>query len=71
MGDKKEAVVAKPFPEKKSLTNYVDKGTYELEDMKEAVVTIRRKDADNFDGRSKGYTGWFNIDSQFKKNIYN
>ena len=43
----------------------VDKGTEKLEDMKEAVVTIRRKDSDKFEGQSKGSTGWFNIDSDF------
>ena len=36
---------------------YVDKGTEKLEDMKEAVVTIRRKDSDKFEGQSKGSTG--------------
>ena len=35
---------------------YVDKGTKKLEDMKEAVVTICRKDSDNFEGQSKGST---------------
>ena len=44
LGDKKEAVVTTPFSEKKLFTNDVDKGTDELEDMKEEVVTIRRKD---------------------------
>ena len=35
--------------------------------MKEAVVTIRRKDSDKFEGRSKGSTGWFNLDNEFLK----
>ena len=35
--------------------------------MKDAVVTIRGKDSDQFEGQSKGYTGWFNIDHDFKK----
>ena len=35
----------------------VDKGTENLDDMKEAVVTIRGKDLDNFGGQSKGSTG--------------
>ena len=35
----------------------VDKGTEKLEDIKEAVVTICRKDSDKFEGQSKGYTG--------------
>ena len=55
---------------KKSLTKDVEKGTDELEDNKEAVVTIRRKDLDKFEGQSEGSTGWFNIDSELKK-IYN
>ena len=42
----------------------VDKGTEKLEYMKEAVVKIHRKDSDKFEGKSKGYTGWFNINSE-------
>ena len=38
--------------------------------MKEAVITTRRKDLDNFEGQSKGSTVWFNIDHEFKKKIY-
>ena len=45
----------------------VDKGNGNLEYMKEAVVTIRRKDSDNFEGRFKVYTGWFNPDHDLKK----
>ena len=45
----------------------VDKGTEKLEDMKEAVVTIRRKDSDQFEGQYKGYTGWFNTDHEFSR----
>ena len=45
----------------------VDKGYEKLEDMKEAVVTIRRKHSDNFEGQSKGSTGWFNPDRDFLK----
>ena len=33
-----------------------DKSTEKLEYMKEAMVTIRRKDSDNFEGQSKGST---------------
>ena len=33
--------------------------------MKEAVVTIYRKDSDKFEGQSKVSTGWFNLDSEF------
>ena len=35
--------------------------------MKKAVVTIRRKDSDKFEGQSKGYIGWFNLDHEFLK----
>ena len=43
----------------------VGKGTEKLEDMKESVVTIRRKYSYNFQGQSKGYTVWFNLDHEF------
>ena len=43
----------------------VDKGTEKLEDMKEAVVTICRKDSDKFEGQYKGSKIWFNLDRQF------
>ena len=53
-----------PFPKKKVTTSEkvtpseeVDKGTKKLDDMEEAVVTIRRKDLDSFDGHSKVSTG--------------
>ena len=51
----------------------LDKDNEKLEDMKEEVVTIRRKDSDKFEGESKGSTGWFNLDREFffKKIIYN
>ena len=51
--------------EKVITSEEVEKGTKNLDDMKEAVVTIRRKDLDNFEGQSKGSTGWFNIDHEF------
>ena len=41
----------------------VDNGNEKLGDMKEAVVTIRRKYPDKFEGQYKGSTGWFNLDS--------
>ena len=41
----------------KSSTEYVEKGTDELADMKQAVVTIRRKCLDQFEGQSKGSKG--------------
>ena len=48
----------------------VNKSTEKLEDMKEAVVTIRRKDFYKFEGQSKVYTGWFNINCEFLKRKY-
>ena len=53
--------------EKVTSSEEVDKGTKKLDDMKEAVVTIHRKYLDNFEGKSKGSTGWFNIDHELKK----
>ena len=39
--------------------------------MKEAVVIIRRKDSNKFEGQSKGSTDWFNLDHEFLKgNFY-
>ena len=46
--------------EKIKANGKVDKGTKKLEDMKEAVITIRMKDSDQCEGQSKGSTGWFN-----------
>ena len=51
--------------EKKYPTKDVDKGTDELADVKKAVVTIHRKGLDKFEGQSKGYIGWFKLDSEF------
>ena len=45
----------------------VEKSTEKLEDTKKAVVTIRRKDSDKFEGQYKGSTGWFNLDHEFLK----
>ena len=63
-----------PFPKKKVVTSEkvtksedVDKGTKNLDDMKEAVLTIRGKDLDKFEGQSKGSIGWFNLDHELKK----
>ena len=58
-------MVITPLLERKSLTTDVDRGTGELKDMKEAVVTIRRKDLDKFKSQSKGSTVWFKLDSEF------
>ena len=52
------------------MTKDVDKVTGELEDIKEEVVTIRRKDLDKFEVQSKGYTGWFKLGSEFVKEIF-
>ena len=65
LDDRKEAVVTTQFLEKKSLIKDVDKGTGELEYMKDSVVTIRKKYLDKFEGQSKGSTGWFKLDSGF------
>ena len=35
--------------------------------MKEVVVTIHREDLDNFEGKYKGSTGWFNLDHKWLK----
>ena len=45
----------------------VDKGTKILDGMKEAVVTIHRKDSDNFEGQYEVSTGRFNLDHEFLK----
>ena len=60
-------MVTTPSSGKKSLTKDAEKGIGELEDMKEAVVTICRKDLDNFEGRYKGSTGWFKLDIDLKE----
>ena len=57
LDDRKDAVVLTPFFENKSLTKDVDKGTVELEYIKEAVVRICRKDLGKFKGKSKVSTG--------------
>ena len=54
-----------PLLDNKSLTKDVDKGTYELVDMKNAVVTILRKGLDKFEVQSKLFIGWFKLDSGF------
>ena len=66
----KEAVVTAPFTEKKQLTKDVDKGTDELEDMNQAVVTICSKGLDKFEGQYKGSTGWFKLDSGLKTTTF-
>ena len=71
LDDRKEAVITTQFLEKKSLTKDVDKGTGELEDMKQALVTILRKDLDKFESQSEGSTGWFKLDDELGKKSYN
>ena len=63
-----------PFPKKKLVTSEkvtpseeVDKVTKNVDDMKAEVFIIRRKDLDNFEGKSIGSTGWFNLDHEFFK----
>ena len=48
--------------EKIKISEEVDKDSEKLENMKEAVVTIRRKDYNKFESQSKLYTGWFKLD---------
>ena len=47
--------------EKVTPSEEVEKGTDLLNDMEEPVVRIHIKDLDNFQGKSTGSTGWFNI----------
>ena len=53
--------------EKDTPSEEVDKGTRNLYYIKEPVVTIRRKYLDNFEGKSIGSTGWFNIGDELRK----
>ena len=62
--DKRTDEVLKPTENIKT-SEEVDKGSEILEDMKEAVVTIRTKYSDKFQGQSKGSTKWFNLDHDF------
>ena len=59
-----------PLTEKKSSTKDVDKGTDELADMKQGAVKILRKGLEQFEGQSKGSTGWFKLDSGFLKTTF-
>ena len=47
----------------------VYKSYEKLQDMKEAVVTIRRKYPVKFEGQSKVYTRWFNLDHDFLRKV--
>ena len=53
--------------EKVTTSEEVEKVTEKLEDMKEAVVTICRKDSNKFEGHFKVSTGLFNLDHEFLK----
>ena len=53
--------------EKVTLSQEVDKCANNLDDMKGAVVTVRRKKLDNFEKQSIGSTSWFNLDREFLK----
>ena len=70
LGDRKEEMVTTPFPENKSLTKNVDKGPGELEDMKEAMSTIRRKNLHKFRVSLKYLQDGLNLIMGFKKEIY-
>ena len=77
LDDKKEAVIMTPLLENKLLTaekvttsEEVDKDTGKFYGIKDAVVTIHRKDSNNFEGQSKGSTGWFNLDHEFFKESF-
>ena len=45
----------------------INKGTEKLEYTKEAVVNFLENNSDRFEGQSKGYSGWFNLDHEFLK----
>ena len=52
------------------MTKDVDKYTGELKYIKDAVFTMHKNDLDNFEGDSKGSTGWFKFDIGFlNKNL--
>ena len=59
-----------PLTEKKSSPNNVDKGTDKFADMKQAVVTIRRKCLDQFEGQYSGSKRLFKVDSGFIKTTF-
>ena len=59
-----------PLMEKKYSTKDVEKSTDKLSDMKHSVVTISRKGLDRFRGPSKGFKGWFKLDSGFFKQYF-
>ena len=63
-----------PLPKKKvapsekvTSSEEVEKVDKTLYDIEELVVTIRRKNLDNFQGQSTVSTGWFNIYREWLK----
>ena len=56
--------------EKVTPSEEVDKSNKHLDYMKEAVVKIRGKYFDHFEGVSIVSTGWFNPDYEFLKRIF-
>ena len=69
--------IISPFPDGKiapsdkvTPNEEVEKQTIRLDDIKEAVFMICRKNLDNFQDQSTGSTDWFNIDCEWlKKNV--
>ena len=56
--------------EKVTTHEEVDNSPKKIDGMKEVVVTIPRKDLYNFQGQSKGSTGWFNLNHEFlRRNV--
>ena len=51
--------------EKVTISKEVEKGTKNVDAMKDAVVTMCRKYLDNFEVKYKGSTGWFNLGHYF------
>ena len=56
--------------EKVTPSEEVDKVNKIFDDMKEAVVKIRRKDLDNFDWKSIGSKGWFKLEHDLKRKLF-
>ena len=56
--------------EKKYSTFVVDKGTDELEFMKQKVNTVFWKILNRFEGQSTGSKGWFKLDIKFFKTTF-
>ena len=58
------------WTQKKYFKRNFDKGTEELTDMKQAVVTIHRTGLDHFEGQSKECKGQFKLDSGLLKTTF-